>query len=208
MEIKVIPMGISERKQKEKLEMAKLILDAARKVFLEKGYEQTSIRNIANEINYSPGSLYFYFKDKSEIFHELHKEGFRLLMSRMAVLAKVADPFERLKAIGLNFIEFAQQHRDYYNLMFIVEEPVNPAVEGFKIAQEAISFLAGVLTECQAKGRFTGMDIEYLTFMVLSAIHGICALFCKDRTSSFVSKTNEELMQHGYECFVALLEKG
>ncbi|BAV05055.1 transcriptional regulator, TetR family [Filimonas lacunae] len=201
-------MGISERKQKEKLEMAKLILDAARKVFLEKGYEQTSIRNIANEINYSPGSLYFYFKDKSEIFHELHKEGFRLLMSRMAVLAKVADPFERLKAIGLNFIEFAQQHRDYYNLMFIVEEPVNPAVEGFKIAQEAISFLAGVLTECQAKGRFTGMDIEYLTFMVLSAIHGICALFCKDRTSSFVSKTNEELMQHGYECFVALLEKG
>lgn len=200
-------MGITERKQKEKLEMTKLILDAARKVFLEKGYEQTSIRNIANEINYSPGSLYFYFKDKSEIFHELHKEGFRLLMSRMAVLAKVADPFERLKAIGLNFIEFAQQHRDYYNLMFIVEEPVNPAVEGFKIAQEAISFLAGVLTECQAKGRFTGMDIEYLTFMVLSAIHGICALFCKDRTSSFVNKTNEELMQHGYECFVALLER-
>lgn len=200
-------MGIAERKQKEKLEMGKLILDAARKVFLEKGYEQTSIRNIANEINYSPGSLYFYFKDKSEIFHELHKEGFNLLMSRLKVLAKVSDPFERLKAIGLNFIEFAQEHRDYYNLMFIVEEPVNASREGFSIAQEAINYLSNVLAECQAKGRFNGMDIEYLTFMVLSAVHGICALFCKDRTSSFVNKTNEELMANGYQCFVALLEK-
>ena len=49
------------------------------------------------------------------------------------------------------------------------------------------------------------MEPEYFTFMILSAMHGICALFCKDRTTSFVSKTNEELMEHGYECFVALL---
>jgi hypothetical protein len=92
--------------------------------------------------------------------------------------------------------------------MFIVDEPVQPAKDGFKIAQVAINFLSGVLEECQAKGRFSGMDLEYLTFMVLSSVHGICALFCKDRTSSFVNKTNEQLMEHGYECLVALLERG
>ena len=201
-------MTIAERKQKEKQEMSKLILDAARKNFLEKGYEHTSMRNIASEINYSVGSLYFYFKDKSEIFHELHEEGFHLLMSKLKVLAKVADPFERLKAIGLIFIEFAQEHRDYYNLMFIVDEPVHPAKDGFKIAQEAISHLSLVLGECQDKGRFKGMNLEYLTFMFLSGIHGICALFCKDRTSSFINHTNEQLMVNGYECFVSLLERG
>ena len=47
---------------KEKEEMRKLILDGARKVFLRKGYELASIRNIAEEINYSPSSIYFYFK--------------------------------------------------------------------------------------------------------------------------------------------------
>ncbi|TKT93365.1 TetR/AcrR family transcriptional regulator [Dyadobacter frigoris] len=201
-------MSIAERKQKEKQEMSKLILDGARKIFLEKGYEHTSMRNIANEINYSPGSLYFYYKDKSEIFHELHEEGFHILMGRLKVLAKVADPFERLKAIGLIFIDFAQDHRDYYNLMFIVDERVQPAKPGFQIAQVAISYLAGVLEECQAKGRFKGMDLEYLTFMFLSSVHGICALFCKDRTSSFINKTNEELMLNGYDCFLALLERG
>jgi len=202
-------MGIAERKQEEKQEMTKRILNGARKIFLEKGYEQTSMRNIANEINYSPGSIYFYFKDKSEIFHELHKEGFHLLLSQLKVLDKVADPFERLKAMGRVFIEFAQDNKDYYNLMFIVDEPAKtPESGGFKIAQEAINQLYSVVKECQQKGKFKDMDTEYFTFMILSTLHGICALFCKDRTTSFVNKTNEELMGHGYECFVALLEKG
>jgi AcrR family transcriptional regulator len=201
-------MGIAERKQEEKQEMTKRILNGARKVFLEKGYEQTSMRNIANEINYSPGSLYFYFRDKSEIFHELHREGFQLLLRELKVLDKVADPFERLKAMGRVFIEFAQENKDYYNLMFIVDEPAKtPEGGGFKIAQEAINQLSSVIKECQHKGKFKDMDVEYFTFMILSTLHGICALFCKDRTTSFLNKTNEELMHHGYECFVALLEK-
>ena len=201
-------MGIAERKQEEKQEMHKRILNGARKVFLEKGYEQTSMRNIANEINYSPGSLYFYFKDKSEIFHELHREGFQLLLSQLKVLDKVADPFERLKANGRVFIQFARENKDYYNLMFIVDEPTKiPETGGFKIAQEAINQLSSVVRECQQKGKFKNMDTEYFTFMMLSVLHGICALFCKDRTTSFVNKTNEDLMENGYECFVALLEK-
>jgi AcrR family transcriptional regulator len=201
-------MGIAERKLEEKQEMHKRILNAARKIFLEKGYEQTSMRNIASEINYSAGLIYFHFKDKGEIFQELHKEGFRLLLSQLKVLDKVADPFERLKAMGRVFIQFAQDNKDYYNLMFIVEERSKGSQSGgFQIASEAISHLEGVVRECQQKGRFKNMDAEYLTFMILSAMHGICALFCKDRTTSFVTKMNEELMENGYECFVALLEK-
>ncbi|SDG49107.1 WHG domain-containing protein, partial [Mucilaginibacter gossypii] len=101
-----------------------------------------------------------------------------------------------------------QENKDYYNLMFIVEEPTKmPEDGGFKIAQEAIDRLASVVKACQQQGRFKDMDTEDLTFMILSAMHGICALFCKDRTTSFVNKTNEELMHNGYECFVALLEK-
>lgn len=202
-------MGIAERKQEEKLEMHKRILNAARKVFLQKGYELTSMRNIANEINYSPGMIYFHFKDKSEIFHELHKEGFALLLGQFRVLDQVTDPFERLKAMGRVYIQFAQDNKDYYNLMFIVEEPVKkPETTGFQIASEAVQYLLNVVKECQAQGRFKGLDSDYFAFMIMSIVHGICALFCKDRTVSFVGKTDEELMKHGYDCFVKLLEKG
>jgi len=202
-------MGIAERKKEEKQEMRKRILDAARKVFLEKGYEKASMRNIANEISYSPGMIYFHFKDKSEVFNELHKEGFRLLMAQLQVLNSVADPFERLKAVGRVFIQFAQDNKDYYNLMFI-EEPIGKTSEtgGFQIAHEAISHLLEVIEECQKQGRFKDADTESFAFMFLSSVHGICALFCKDRTTNFKEVTNEELMEKGYTCFVSLLEKG
>jgi len=201
-------MSIAERKQEEKQEMHQRILNAARKIFLEKGYEKTSMRNIANEINYSPGSLYFHFKDKTEIFQELQKEGFTLLLNQLKVLNSVADPFERLKASGRVFIQFAQKNKDYYNLMFMVEETVkNPTETRFTIAQEAINHMCSMIRDCQQQGKFIEMDTDYFTFMVLSAMHGICALFCKDRTTSFINKTNEELMENGYACFVALLEK-
>jgi AcrR family transcriptional regulator len=201
-------MSITERKQEEKQEMHKRILDGARKIFLEKGYDYTSMRNIAEEIRYSPGSLYNYFKDKSEIFHKLHREGFLLLINQLKVLNKVSDPFERLKASGRVFIQFAQENKDYYNLMFMVDEPVrNSPSERFQIAEEAISHMQGIVKECQQQGRFKDMDTEYFTFLIISVVHGICALCCKHRTTSFVGKSDEELMSHGYECIVALLEK-
>ena len=51
------------RKEREKVEMKRQILDAARSLFLEQGFEKTSIRNIAEVIEYSAGTIYLYFKE-------------------------------------------------------------------------------------------------------------------------------------------------
>lgn len=202
-------MGIAERKQREKLEMRQRILNGARKVFLQNGYEQASVRNIASEISYSTGVIYLYFRDKGGIFRELHKEGFSLLLKQLHVLDSVVDPFERLKAFGRVFIHFAQENKDYYNLMFLVEEPLRNSEESsFQIAKSAISHLHNLIKECQDKGWFKDMEADYFSFMFLSAIHGICALFCKDRTVAFANRTPQELMENGYACLVNLLDKG
>jgi AcrR family transcriptional regulator len=200
-------MSIAERKNKEKEEMTKRILDGARKVFLKNGYERSSMRNIADEINYSPGTLYFYFKDKGQIFHKLYEEGFGLLLSKVKVLDNVEDPFERLKAHGKSFIQFAVENRDYYNLMFLVEETGDYKRKGPNLAGEAMDHVRMTVKACQDRGRFKGMNTDYLTFMILSSLHGICALFCKDRTRTFTEYTTDELMTHGYQCFISVLEK-
>jgi AcrR family transcriptional regulator len=202
-------MSIAERKLKEKEEMRKLILDGARKVFLEKGYESASIRSIADEINYSPSSIYFYFKEKGEIFQELHEEGFRLLLSKMQVLAHVGDPYERLKAMGAVFIDFAMHNKDFYNLMFIVEEPLRKkAGEAFGgSGSKTLKKLIGVVEECIAAGKFKGMNAENVSFMILSSLHGMSALFCKDRTSTFTNRSSEQLTKDGYQTLVAMLDR-
>jgi AcrR family transcriptional regulator len=53
-------MGIKERKAREKQNVREEILDAARTLFVKEGYEQVSIRKIAEKIEYSPGTIYLY----------------------------------------------------------------------------------------------------------------------------------------------------
>ena len=51
-------MGIPERKEKQKLEIKKQILDASMKLFVEEGFENVTIRRIADLIEYSPTTVY------------------------------------------------------------------------------------------------------------------------------------------------------
>lgn len=204
-------MTIANRKQREKEEMRALILDAARSIFLEKGYQQTSIRTIAERIEYSPGTIYLYFKDKDDIFHALHEEGFSRLLTAMRPLQHVSDPFERLKALGRVYLEFSQSNKDLYDLMFIMQAPINheKKEEDWVMGQLALGFLKNVLRECQAAGRFKGADIEYLSFMIWSTVHGMSALFCRGRCKAYhdVGLESDVLIKHGYQQFLALLEK-
>lgn len=189
--------------------MRTLILNGARKVFLREGYESASIRNIAEEINYSPSSIYFYFKEKGEIFQELHEEGFRLLLSKTKVLDHVKDPFERLKAMCGVFIDFAIHNKDFYNLMFIVEPPMKKKAgeEKNSMGNQTLQHLISVVKECITAGKFKNMDAENLSFTILSSLHGMSALFCKDRTSTFTDRSSEQLIRDGSQTLVTMLER-
>jgi AcrR family transcriptional regulator len=202
-------MSIATRKQREKEEMRTLILDAARKVFLKKGYFDTSIRTIAEEIEYSPGTIYLYFKDKDEIFHALHEEGFRKMLDKMQPLEHVTDPFERLKAMGRVYLEFARDNKDFYDLMFIIQAPIKHELEEGKweMGRRTLEYLKNVLRECQQAGHFKNQDIEYLSFVVWSTVHGMSALYCRDRCKAYPDLDPMDLMKNGHKSFVAMLEK-
>ncbi|SDP90493.1 transcriptional regulator, TetR family [Mucilaginibacter sp. OK268] len=73
-------MGVTERKEREKTEMRELITAAAMKMFLEDGYAKTSIRGIADAIEYSPGTIYLYFKDKDELLYEIQADAYGRLL--------------------------------------------------------------------------------------------------------------------------------
>jgi AcrR family transcriptional regulator len=202
-------MTIAARKQREKEEMRGLILDAARALFLEKGYHNTSIRNIAEKIDYSPGTLYLYFKEKDEIFHALHEEGFRKLISMMQPLQFVSDPFERLKAMGRIYMEFAKTNTDLYDLMFILEAPMNMQHddECWEQGDHALEHLKQVIRECQATGRFKDKDVDELSFFIWSSMHGMVALYSRERCNAYQDRNPMELIDKAFNIFSEMLEK-
>jgi len=66
--------NIRQPKQKRSIENKALLLDAAKKLFTEKGYFSTSSNEIVKEAGISIGTFYAYFKDKKAIFMEILEE--------------------------------------------------------------------------------------------------------------------------------------
>lgn len=201
-------MGTRDRKEREKENLRKLILKAAREIFFEKGYEQTSIRNIADRIEYSPSTLYLYYKDKDSIFVALQEEGFKLFGDQMNVLIQaIRDPFERLKAIGWAYMNFAAEFPDYYDLMFIIRAPMKVLEEGecWMDGESSFNMLVQVVRDCQAHGRFKGQEPEELGYVIWSTMHGMMSIAIRGRDRVISEEKRKNIGKLGYEAFVQML---
>lgn len=67
-------MSIKERRNHEKAEMKRKIMEAAIEIINQDGYENLSIRKIAVKIEYSPTTIYLYYKDKAQIITDMSNE--------------------------------------------------------------------------------------------------------------------------------------
>jgi AcrR family transcriptional regulator len=204
-------MGISERKAKEKEELKSLILKAAKKLFAEKGIEQTTIRKIASEIEYSVGTVYVYYKDKNDILYDLHKQGFMQLGSEMKVLFNVSDPMERLKALGRVYLKFAIENPDMYDLMFNMKAPMDfldsVCKEDWNEGKGTFDVLKATVNQCIEKGHFKGHQLDPLSFAIWSVVHGMASLNISQRIKGVNLSEPETMMMKGYEEFVLILNK-
>lgn len=101
--------------------MSRAILDAARDLFVTDGYNNVSIRKIAERIEYSPAAIYSYFPSKDDIFFALAEEGFRLLFAFTGTAGPEAEG-DRLGSIRRGFLrlyEFSKVHPEYFALIFL-----------------------------------------------------------------------------------------
>ncbi len=180
-------MGITERKELEKLEMRKLILANAMKLFLEEGFENITIRRIAEKIEYSPAAIYLYFKDKDEILYTLHSEGFEELYRRQRRTLSIKDPLTRLRKQGEMYISFALENPEYYDLMFIMRGPAKKIIEKkeWDVGLRSYEFLKKNVKECMEAGSLPRADIDVASFSLWSHVHGIASLIIRDRCAMF-----------------------
>ena len=111
-------MGVKERQEREREATARAILDAARDLFVAEGYQNVSIRKIAERIEYSPAAIYSYFGSKDDIFFALAEEGFRLLVASAGPGEEPAG-LDTLRRAFWRFYQFSRTHPEYFALMFV-----------------------------------------------------------------------------------------
>lgn len=204
-------MTIADRKAREKENLKSLILKSAKKLFVEKGIEQTTIRNIADEIDYSIGTVYVYFKDKNAILHDLHSGGFSELGGLFVELYTIENPMERLRIMGTVYIKFALENTEMYDLMFNLKAPIDflnsSHEEEWNEGKNAFDALKTTVRQCIEKGHFKNHDLEPLTFMIWSVVHGMCCLEIRQRTKGVSLKHPETIVVDGYNEFLKIIEK-
>lgn len=111
-------MTVRRRRAKEKQERHEEILDAAEQVFFLKGYEQTSMDDIARAAQLSRALLYVYFKDKAAIMRGVMLRAAQSLQSRFEqALAAGSTGVEQIEGIGHAYHAFSADEADYFDVL-------------------------------------------------------------------------------------------
>jgi AcrR family transcriptional regulator len=171
-------MGITDRKEREKQEMRRLIIEAAMHMFLEEGYEKTSIRNIAEKIEYSPATIYLYYKDKDELLYEVQRHAFDQLYETFAEKAVSKSPAKKLEQLLKAYVQFGLEKPDLYDLMFIIRAPMNAVDdnEAWVNGERCFQFLLGCIDECMAQKILRFKDKMVAALSVWTTGHGLVSL--------------------------------
>ena len=189
------------RREQEREDLRRRILDATGSLFLEQGYEGLSMRQIAERIGYSATTIYRYYNDKDDLLYAIVQDGFLRFGKALSKAAQSSDdPRERLAALGHAYIHFGLKNPIYYQLMFMQRfdflfesraEEQAPMIDSFAVLQQAVeqSMQAGVLRQG---------DPETTSIVIWSVVHGITSLAIaggKRFNKNQVRKSTELAMQ-------------
>jgi AcrR family transcriptional regulator len=174
-------LGVKERKARQKKSLRQEILVAASELFVEQGYENVSMRRIADKIEYSPTTIYLHFKDKAELLEQVCFDTFsRLHLALNKITEQPADPADRLKRGMLAYIHFGLKNPHHYRATFMM--PVPEEVGHKKLSRpdspgmQAFDFMRRCVYDCVAAGIFREKDAELLSQTFWAGIHGVTSL--------------------------------
>ncbi len=172
-------MGIRERRAREKAELRQIILSAARSLFVKEGYESVSMRKIADLIDYSPTTIYLYFKNKAQLLDSVCEETQTQLLNDIErLLGDTDDPVETLEKCAKAYARFGLDHPEDYKLMVILRPQYEQGlgIEEGSVVERLLDHLNSIVGECIKQRRVRAGDVALTSQSVWAAVHGAVSL--------------------------------
>ncbi|MCH8863650.1 MAG: TetR/AcrR family transcriptional regulator, partial [Proteobacteria bacterium] len=136
-------MGVRERREREREARKSAVLDAARELFLKRGFNGTTTKQIAKKCELSEATLFFYFRSKNEIFTSLLFEGIEFWARGLKKIAALdLPPREKLTRIWKFYGQVDAEHPEYYQLSAFLARPMATADVSEEV-RESISRRSG-----------------------------------------------------------------
>lgn len=168
-------MNTRARQEQEKENMRKMILEATVKIIISEGYEKLSMRKIAEEIDYSPTTIYIYYKDKAQIVSDISSRIYREIVANVKKVLEENEDSRIDKQIELSFRSFITTMTSNLemgkavimsgtNAIFGPEENEPPEEDG-------IAILHDLLVKGQEQSVFRKLD-DNVSWMLITALLG------------------------------------
>ncbi|MGB1580038.1 MAG: TetR/AcrR family transcriptional regulator [Nevskiales bacterium] len=169
--------GRPARSPKQAQASRQRVLQAARRLFAEQGYEGVSMRKIASLAGCSPASLYTLFPNKRQLLRNLWEIAFEDLMEQLESCYQSTPDSARLEALCVTFIDFWLERQDDYREIFLIEDRLQDAGDSYFVdSSEAIprlSIIRHAVSEAQARGEIGPGDPGEIQNILLCTLQGV-----------------------------------
>lgn len=213
-------MGVVERKEREKKQRRKAILEAAKQVFFTKGVEEATMDDVAKASELSKGTLYLYYKNKEDLLHGIVEKGLDILYKMFEAAVKKADTgLDKILAIGEAYSEFCQKETNYYKIIlhqdpvglisheFVEENPcvMNCKEKGNKIFTLMRDVIQGGINDGSIRPGLEPMKLAIVLWGFSTGIMHIVAR--KGQVLEHILQIDSaDLLQYSYELMRSYLE--
>ncbi len=201
-------MGVKEKRTRYREEFRQEILDAARELFINEGYEKFSMRRLAEKIDYSATTIYLYFKNKDDLLFAICEEFFGHFFAQLNHIRAVSqDPVETLRQAILYLMNFGLKNPNQYKLIFFTKSVYGTReelVEKESMARNTYFVFKEIVQDCVNAGKLREIEVDVIVDTLGIASHGViaksiyCADFLKDR-SDIVAHTLVDLLLRGLQ---------
>ncbi|MGG4216839.1 TetR/AcrR family transcriptional regulator [Paenibacillus jamilae] len=195
-----------KRRERESSEIRRKIIEAARSLFLNQGYAEVSMRKIADQIEYSPTTIYHYFSNKEAVVRELLLEGNALFLKALQQRVDEAraaglNALDTLKTVSDAYVRFGMANPEYYNILFISNlESVSSVTLIDSGSFKGFELLEGGLKAAMEEGCIIQGDERLMARSVWSMLHGLTSLLLNFELP--MAKSNDELISFTIDTFI------
>jgi AcrR family transcriptional regulator len=192
------------RREQLKEERRRQILEAALRVFGEKGFHTANVSDVAAEAGVSQGTIYWYFDSKDELFEAALLSVFDQFGSETAeALDRFETASDKLRALATAMESFADVAESLF-MMFLAYWTSSPRREEagrwwIDLLVEYKDVLVGIVEEGVRRGEFRPVDAESLVWALMAAYDGLAAylMLMPDLDLSRISQALVETLLQG-----------
>lgn len=133
-------MASSERKIDEREQRRELILTSAIELIEQKGFESTTMDEIAEKADVSKGTLYLYFEDKSALHQSIKKKALMMLREKFHnIFQENITGAEVVRRMSLVFLDFILENKTFNRAMMLYEQTNRKDTEAEDVSDDCLT---------------------------------------------------------------------